>query len=706
MASVRRRSALLGIIAAAMLVIGAPGAAWAEDPVGFGTSPIVDTVGALGDRTGEVEAAIDRAADSSGRQLFVAYVDEFTNPEAADAWANDTAIANGMGDEDYLLAVATVGRTYYLSAASGASLSEEDIARISQDVVEPELRDEDWAGAAIAAADALADGSGGGGGWGWVWFLVIAAVVVAIIAIVLARRKRRERVQAAEAGPPQPSLDDLRRQAAGALVEADDAVKTSEEELAFAAAYLALMQPGDGLLGMDLSAGGHLTHGSPVNFSGRLFAVASYGDEATADFRTALDGAKTKVAEAFALQQQLDDAKPDSDDQRRAWYGGIIRLTGEADAMLDEQAERFDELRALERNAPAELTRVRSEADAAQARIGPAAELLASLTAQYGADAVSPVADNPAQAEARLAFARQELDEASTALTEGRANDAAVGIRAAEEAVDQATLLTEAIQRLATDLAAADRAVAGGIADLERDVQTARTLGEASAAALADRVAGEVAGLRAGMGAAGRDPLAAQARIEQLNTEIDAAIAGVRDAAAQRARAEAQLGRTLATTRAQVGAAEDYVVARRGAVGAEARTRLAEAGRLLAEAEAQAAVDTGAALATAQRAESLARTAMSLAQQDVGGYGGYGGGYGGAYGGARGGGGGDLFGAVLGGILINSALGGGGGFGGGFGGGSGGRGGFGGGFGGGGRRSPGSFGGSSTRSRRGSGGRF
>lgn len=48
------------------------------------------------------------------------------------------------------------------------------------------------------------------------------------------------------------------------------------------AAYLALMEPGDTLLGMDLSAGGHLTHGSPVNFSGRLFDVAAYGvDEET-----------------------------------------------------------------------------------------------------------------------------------------------------------------------------------------------------------------------------------------------------------------------------------------------------------------------------------------------------------------------------------------------------------------------------------------
>lgn len=43
------------------------------------------------------------------------------------------------------------------------------------------------------------------------------------------------------------------------------------------AAYLALMNPGDGLLGMSLSHGGHLTHGSPVNFSGKFFRVSSYG---------------------------------------------------------------------------------------------------------------------------------------------------------------------------------------------------------------------------------------------------------------------------------------------------------------------------------------------------------------------------------------------------------------------------------------------
>jgi len=43
------------------------------------------------------------------------------------------------------------------------------------------------------------------------------------------------------------------------------------------AVYFAVLKPGDTFLGMDLAQGGHLTHGSPVNFSGRCFQVVSYG---------------------------------------------------------------------------------------------------------------------------------------------------------------------------------------------------------------------------------------------------------------------------------------------------------------------------------------------------------------------------------------------------------------------------------------------
>ncbi|MET4159645.1 TPM domain-containing protein [Agromyces sp. PvR057] len=678
MASNRRSATIIASLLGLALALAGAAPAWAEDPVEFGQSPIVDTVGALDGRTDDVLAAISKTADDTGRQLFVAYVGEFTNPETADTWANDTAVANNMGDEDYLLAVAVDGRAYYLSAADDAQVPADEIQRISLEVIEPELVDEDWAGAAIAAAEALdtgGSGSGSGSGWGWVWFLVIGAAVVAVIAILLARRAKKGGATDAAAGPgaaPPVPLDDLRRSAGSALVQADDAMKTSEEELGF--------------------------------------ATASYGDEATAAFRGALAEAKAKVAEAFSLQQRLDDDTPDTDADRRAAYEGIIRLTGEADALLDEQAEAFDALRDLERNAPAELERVAAEAAAAEASIAPAAERLRALGQQYAASALTAVADNPAQAASRLSFASEELGRArqAVAATPAQSADAAVAIRAAEEAVDQAVLLTGAVDRLAADLAQADRAIAAGVADLEADVLTARPLG-GEAAQTAERTAAVAAELRAGVGIAGRDPLAASARLTQANHEIDSVIAAARDAAEQAARTQALRERAVANARVQVQTAEDYLVARRGAVGTDARTRLASAAQLLQQ--AQTSTDSAVAVESAQRAERLAAEALSLARNDVEGFGG---GFGNAgYGGAAGRGGssgGDIMGAVLGGILIDSMLGSGrrssggsGGFGG-FGGGS--SGGFGGGGRSGGGRSAGSFGGSATRGRRGSGGRF
>ena len=53
------------------------------------------------------------------------------------------------------------------------------------------------------------------------------------------------------------------------------------------AVYNAVCQPGDTILGMNLSHGGHLTHGSPVNFSGRFYQVVPYGvspDTETIDY--------------------------------------------------------------------------------------------------------------------------------------------------------------------------------------------------------------------------------------------------------------------------------------------------------------------------------------------------------------------------------------------------------------------------------------
>src|SRR5207248_10624811 len=61
------------------------------------------------------------------------------------------------------------------------------------------------------------------------------------------------------------------------------------------AVYMAVLQPGDTLLGLRLDHGGHLTHGLKVNFSGRLYTIASYGvsrETMTVDYDEVLAQAK------------------------------------------------------------------------------------------------------------------------------------------------------------------------------------------------------------------------------------------------------------------------------------------------------------------------------------------------------------------------------------------------------------------------------
>ena len=73
-------------------------------------------------------------------------------------------------------------------------------------------------------------------------------------------------------------VEDLARQRACKLFEAEYAnVQPHSGSQANIAAYFAFLKPGDTVLGMNLAHGGHLTHGSPVNFSGRLFRIVAYG---------------------------------------------------------------------------------------------------------------------------------------------------------------------------------------------------------------------------------------------------------------------------------------------------------------------------------------------------------------------------------------------------------------------------------------------
>ncbi|MCX5204451.1 TPM domain-containing protein [Streptomyces sp. NBC_00237] len=664
----------------------------ADDPVRLSSDgQITDKAGALGSRRGDVAQALNKLYADHRLQLFVVYVRDFSG-RSAQSWADTTATRNGLGRDDVLLAVATKDRQFAYSVDQDSRLSDAQLAEVSATAVKPALRENDWAGAAVGAANGYAAVLSGspvptpvitpgvhdpGAEDGAAGDLVLPVVAVggagALAAYAYSRRKRNRAGTpgraAPEAAPALTPLPELDGRAKKALVETDDAIRTSDEELGF--------------------------------------ATAQFGEAAARPFAEALAYAKGELTAAFKIRQQLDDAFAEDDPTRRRMLDEILARCAEANRRLDAESDSFDQLRELERNAPAALDTAEAAFRSLTGRTSSAESTLRAMNDRYAESAAAPVAGHVEQAKDRLVFATGNLNQARQLLVAGDNSQAAVFLRAAEGAVDQAGTLVDAVERRERELAEADGQLEVALTETDTDLADARgllggTTPGTSTADLRGRIAraeAVVRDVREETRAGRYDPIDALRRIEEADAALDEALAGARERESAGRRARDLLGQATLTARAAIGAAADYITTHRGAVGSRARTRLAEAQRHLEQSAAQAEGDAPAALAEAQRADALAREAQNLAEQDVRGFGGP---YGGGGGGISGGEGGGLNGAVLGGIILGGILNGGrggGSYGGGFGGGGGG-GGFGGGAG------PGSFGGGDTRGRRGGGGRF
>ncbi|WP_425956025.1 TPM domain-containing protein [Xylanimonas sp. McL0601] len=651
-------------------------AAQAEPPLTSLDGEITDHSDVLSEQqTADVQAALDKLANETKYQLFVVYTESFDGMDGL-AWANATANGAHLGLNDVLLAVATGDRLFGISVDANSDISTADF-----DHIENATRDAmrtaanapegqaDWGAAAIAAADALrttASGSGGVGG---------AAAVIGGVLVVAAgvggwlwwRRRRQAAGQAAATGPGELaalSTEELDKRAATALVEIDDALKTSEQELGF--------------------------------------AQAEFGLEATTEFQNVLEHAKADVSQAFVLRQHLDDPTPDPEQQRREWLTQIITLVDGAAGSVDAQTQAFDDLRKLAERAPQVLDETAQRADEISSRVEVSRQTLATLASTYPASALTSVADNPDQAASLAEGARTAVGQGRDALAKKDRNSAVAHARAAQNALGQAVRLLDAVDNAGQDLAEAGPRLDKGIASITQDIADASRLApviSAAGDASVDPATAEARDAVAQAQAAkqGGDPLAALARLTAAEAALDKALEPARAKAEADARAAALLRDTLGRVESQVRATDDFISTRRQAVGPDARTRLAEAIRLIGEARALQPSAPSTALERAQEAERNARAAAQMAQSDVSGWGQQ----------QQGGGGPNIGGMLLGGILVDSILRGsggglgaprgrsGGGRGGGFGGGYGG-----GGFGGG--RTGGGFGGGRT----GRGGRF
>lgn len=624
-----RRTAWMGLAAGALAaLLGAP--ASGAPPVTLADTRVYDdpAVDALSDA--EEQAADERLrelGERTGIDLWVVFVDAFDDPDDGFAWADETAIDNGLGTDQYLLAVAVDARQTAISWDQAGPLSEDTLLAVD-DAARERLGAEDYSGAIDAAADEIERAQGGGSGSGIVWLVIAILVVIAIVlGIFWFARRRRSGAKGEGAAPETLDTAELEKRAASLLISTDDAIRSSEQELGF--------------------------------------AIAQFGEDAAGPFREAIAAAKNDLASAFELKQRLDDGEKDSEQDTRAWNAEIIRLCEQARDALEEKAEAFALMRDVEQNAPAALETARASLAQAEGIDQRVAAALQELRAAYAPEALETVADNDVQARERIALARTQLDEAAGLIESGETGEAAAAIVTAEQAVDQAEGLERAVTELRDALQDAERQAAALVAELEGDVARAKASGGAEAAGVVAATEQALQAARANLSGTGRRPRVMLEQLQAANQQIDAVVANAQ-------RAQQVLGQTIAQARATVTGVEHYIAERRGAIGADARTRLAEAGASLVRAESLQATDPAQAMAHAQRALQLAQSAQQLAQADVSGFGGLGGGIlGGGMPGGRSGGS-DLGSAIVGG-LIGGLLSGGGsrrssGWGGGFGG--------------------------------------
>ncbi|MCO4257503.1 TPM domain-containing protein [Pseudarthrobacter cellobiosi] len=634
---------ILAVIGLTGLLAVPAGAAWAEPPVTIpsGTN-IVDNAKVLGGRSGEVQEAIQKLLKDHKYNLYVVTVDSFENPTKPEDWGKAVATQKSMGKADVLLAISTAGQFYFATDAASTIRSKQ--STISQNAVTANLAGgkKDYAQAAIDTAAAIGDAAGGGSGnvpsGDGAGAAVLVGTGVAVAggagAYLYFRNKRKKAALASSAsyGPQGAeldplaslSIDELRRKSGSLIIEADDAIKSSEQELGF--------------------------------------AEAQYGDAAVGNFTKALAEAKAHMSESFKLQQQLDDHIPDTEEQQRSWLGEIIRRSEAALGSLQEQKADFDSLRELEKNAPQALAAISAGAHEADAKIASAEQSLTALRAKYADSALVQVADNITQAKERLDFVQNATATAQEKLTAGEGSLAAVAVRASEESLHQTNVLLDAIAKVSASLDEARNGLEAAVVETSQDLAQAKAMIQSGEH---PELAGPVAGVEAALGQVkaeiqgGKiDPIATLQRVETAHQALDQSLTGIRNQQDQARRAQASLQQTIMSAQAQISATSDYITARRGGVGTEARTRLAESQRNLDYALSISRNDPVTALTYAQQAHALAAQAAQLAQADVDNFGGYanqGFGGGGMFGG-RGGGGGGLGGAILGGILINSIL--------------------------------------------------
>lgn len=421
----------------------------------------------------------------------------------------------------------------------------------------------------------------------------------------------------------QPTREDadLARRAQAALVAADERIRSTADEVAFAQAEL--------------------------------------GDEPTRDVRQGVEAVRTHMAEAFRLHQLNHDEIPDTAEELRTRNARILQLCAWADDVLDERTEALREQIERVRQAPRTIENARQEAQRLRERIPAARETVQRLSSRYSPAALQRVAADPDETDQLLDFAIRSADVAERRRDDGRTPESLAALETATESLRRARTILDGIEDFEIEAMRAQSTIADVVADSRGDIVQARS------APQSPEVTAAVAALEralAELPAAGTpsDPFDDLWRVREANAALDAAVDKARHREANPVPTLDHVRHELDSADRTLSVARSLISGHRGWIGADARTRLAEAERLRVDVEPLVPnEDTRReAQSLARRIGQLADEALRLAQRDIDsdrrrdddgdGW---------SWGGGRGGGGGGILGPAVGGLLLGGLIG-------------------------------------------------
>ena len=459
--------------------------------------------------------------------------------------------------------------------------------------IEPALRRGDWSGAAVAAANGLDRGRSQRTGAAAGRAGRDRGPGAGVLVVMRYRRRRRRAAELAaakrvDATDPDAlaalslgALDDLSR---WKVVDVDNAVRTSANELAL--------------------------------------TIEEFGEQRTEPFTRAVDSAKSALAQAFTVRQQLDDAIPETRPQRRELLTEVIVAAARADRELESQREAFEEMRDLVVNAPSRLDALTQQVVDLTARIDPAEQRMTELHNEFDSAALASVATNVATAKDRLAFADQNLGQARDLAAQpvsGEQSGLVDAVHAAESSLGQARSLLDAVDSAASDIRHAVATLPSLIADIQSWSSTPTPQLQSAQKTRAPPSARS--GRRPGRGRDSarcrphrrfRRPARLFTALNKADADLNRLLATVAEEQAAAERLNRTLEQALFTAQSRIHAVSDYIDTRRGSIGPEARTRLAEASRQSKRRKTRS-TDLNEAITRANDAARLAAQAQSLA---------------------------------------------------------------------------------------------